>query len=143
MNDIQTLLIVLAILVGVGVILAFVLPYLKRRGVDMQKIIDQANNALAVANNTFETIRPFLQDAPGVGVFDDIMAAARVGVGNAEQLYHIGQLEPAQRKDAARQYVLQVAKLTGIEVTPEVEKLIDGAIEAEVLELGHLKKLTN
>ena len=137
MNTIQTLLIVLAILVCVVLILAFLLPFLKRKGVNMQKIFDQANNALAVASNTFETLRPFLADLPGVSVFDDVMAAAHVGVGNAEQLYHIGELDPAKRKEAARQYVIDVAKLTGIEITPEVERLIDGAIEAEVLELGH------
>jgi hypothetical protein len=30
-----------------------------------------------------------------------------------------------------------VLKLAGVDITPEVERLIDGAIEAEVLGLGH------
>ena len=68
---------------------------------------------------------------------DKVLTAANVGVGQAEQLYNIGQLEPGERKDAARQYVTQAVALMGVEVTPEVTKLIDGAIEAEVLNLRH------
>jgi hypothetical protein len=57
--------------------------------------------------------------------------------GNAEQLYHIGKLEPGRRKEAARAYVIDVLKLAGVDITPEVGRLIDGVIEAEVLGLGH------
>ena len=138
-NNPQTLLIVLGILLFVGVVLAIVLPFLKRKGVDVGAILDSTKSLLGTLNNTLDTVRPFIEGQPGLETFDKIMSAARVGVGNAEQLYIIGQLEPGKRKDAARQYIEDAAKMMGLEVTPEVKRLIDGAIEAEVLELGHLK----
>ena len=39
--------------------------------------------------------------------------------------------------EAARQYINEAVKMMGVEMTPEVSKLIDGAIEAEVLDIGH------
>ena len=137
MNTVQTLFIILASIGFTSGIVAFVLPYLKKRGVDLGDILDRTKDVLATVNKTLDVLRPFLADAVDVDVLDKILAAAHVGVGNAEQLYTVGQLEPGQRKEAARQYIVDSAKLIGIEITPEVERLIDGAIESEVLALGH------
>ena len=52
----------------------------------------------------------------------------------------LGELKPDERKDAARAFVVDALKLTKTEITPEIERLIDGAIEAEVLTLGHAVK---
>lgn len=141
MNDLHTLFIVLATLLFAALVLAFVLPYLKRQGVDVGNILDSAKDALFTVNKTLDTIRPFLPATPGLALFDKILAAASVGVGNAEQLYHVGKLEAGERKKEAHEYIITTLKLVGIEITPEVEKLIDGAIEAEVLNLGHKSDL--
>jgi len=140
-NNIMSLIIVLIVLVFVGIVIAIILPYLKKRGVDVSMIIDQTKKSLDTVNKTLDLIKPFTEDSEIVDAFDKILTAANVGVGQAEQLYNIGQLEPGERKDAARQYVTQAVALMGVAVTPEVEKLIDGAIEAEVLELGHRVEL--
>ena len=137
MNDTQTLIIVIAVLILVGIILAVVLPLLKKRGIDMGAVLDRAKDSLDTVNKTLDMLKPFMEDSPVVDAFDKILNAATVGVGQAEQLHLIGQLEPEERKDAARRYVIDAVKLMGVEVTPEVSKLIDGAIEAQVLELGH------
>jgi hypothetical protein len=137
MNDFQTLLVVLGVIAVTAIIVAFVLPQFRKRGVDVKTVLDHAQETMDFAMRVMDTVRPFLPENAGVDTFDSIMAAARTGVGNAEQLYIIGQLEPDKRKEAARQYIRDAVKLMGVEVTPEVDRLIDGAIEAEVLELGH------
>ena len=142
MNSLQTLIIVLGVLAFTGIILAVVMPYLKRRGVDLGAVLDRANNAVVTVSNTLDVLRPFFEDAPVVDAFDKIISAARIGVGNAEQLYLIGQLEPDQRKEAARKYIDDALKLMGVDVTPEVEKIIDGAIEAEVLNIWPKENLS-
>ena len=134
---IQTLLIVLMIVAFVGLIIAVVLPFLKRKGVDVDDVLITMKTTLATANSAMETLRPFIPEGKGVDTFDKIMAAAHVGVANAEQLNIIGKLAPEDRKEAARQYINDAVKLMGVDVTPEVSKLIDGAIEAEVLDIGH------
>ena len=135
MNDLFTLVIVLAVIAAVGIVLAFVLPFLKRRGVDVAVVLDRAKDALSIVNKTLDTVRPFLPESVGLGTFDKILGAAHVGVGQAEQLYNIGQLKPEDRKAAAREYIIDTLNLMNVEVTPEVERVIDGAIEAEVLGL--------
>ena len=107
----------------------------------MNNILTSAEDTLATLGKAFDTLRPFLEDLPGVDIFDKIIAAAHIGVGNAEQLYNIGQLEPGARKLAAHEYIVKSLNLMGVAVTPEISKLIGGAIEAEVLELGHFAKI--
>ena len=135
MTNLQALFIVIAIIIGTVAIITAVLPFLKRQGVDVGAILDRTKDALVTVNKTLDTVRPFIAESVDVNAFDKILEAARVGVGNAEQLYNIGQLDPSQRKAAAREYIVGAVNLAGVKVTPEVEKLIDGAIEAEVLDL--------
>ena len=139
-TNLQTLLIVMAIVFFVALIIAVVLPFLKRKGVDVDNVLESAKTVLSTANATMETLRPFLPAGAGADTFDKIMSAAQVGVANAEQLCHIGKLPADKRKEAARQYINEAVKMMGIDMTPEVGKLIDGAIEANVLELGHVIK---
>ena len=136
MNNVQTLVVVLAVIVfAFGGVLGFVLPLLKRRGVDVEAVMDGIKDALATSNGIWQTVQPFLTELPGAGTFDRILDAANVGVANAEQLLNAGKLEKGERKDAARQYVKDTLGILGVEVTPEVERLVDGAIEAEVFNM--------
>jgi hypothetical protein len=144
MEGITILLIVIVTIVFTIVMLCFVLPALKKNGVNVEAALGGAKDALAAVDKTLDIIRPFLptKAAPGLALFDKILDAAAIGVGNAEQLYHVGQLEGDKRKQEAEAYILSVLKLAGIEATPEVMRLVDGAIEAKVLDLGHKDDLT-
>ena len=137
MNNLQTLIIVLAVVVLVGVVLGVVLPLLRRKDVDVDSIIKTAQSTLTTVNVTMDTLRPFLTEVKGVDTFDKVVSAAGSAVEQAEQLNMIGNLEADKRKEAARQYAVDALKLMNVKVTPEVGRLIDGAIEAKVLELGH------
>jgi len=140
MSPFETFLIVIAIIVVVVLVLVVILPYLKRKGVDIEALIAQVKQALAATGNTLDTIKPFLPGIVGVDAFDKILKSAAVGVGNAEKLYLIGNLPPERRKEEARKFIKDAVTLAGVVVTPEVERLIDGAIESEVLKLGHALK---
>jgi hypothetical protein len=112
------------------------LPSLKRRGLDVEVFVVQAKESLATANKTLDIIRPFMANISSIDLLDRIFEAATIGVENAEQLCKIGTLQPNERKEAARKYVLDSVKLVGVTITPEVERLIDGAIEANVFEIN-------
>ena len=134
MGDIQILLLVAA-LVALVVVVSVALPFLKRRGVDVGACLGQVKDALDTVDKAFDAVRPFLQEDAGAGTFGQVLAAAHVGVQNAEQLCAIGELGPGQRKEAAREYVAGALSMMGVDCTPEVGALIDGAIESEVLGL--------
>ena len=140
MNTPQTLIVTVGAVVAVGLILGFVLPYLKKKGVDVQRLLDQSKEVLAVANNAFDQAKPFLANADliNMNVFDEILSMASVAVHNVQQLHDSGQItDPVLRKEAARQYVIDSLPLIGVEVTEEVTRVIDGAIEAKVFTLKH------
>ena len=138
-TNLQILLIVLSVIAGAVIIIGFVLPFLKKQGIDVQLIINQTRGILATVDKTLDTVRPFIEGAAGnkLTLFDDILNVTHIGVENAEQLYNAGQLEGDERKGAAREYIVDTLKLIGVDVTNEVERVIDGAIEAEVFELKH------
>jgi len=139
MNGIETLLIVLAVLAFLSIIVGIVIPLLKRKGVDVDGILGQTKQALSILTEVMNTLRPFLTGVKGVDIVDKIIEASKIGVGNAEQLWHIGKLEAGERNAAAKDYVYEALKFIGVERTPEIELLVDGAIEQCVLELGHSK----
>ena len=141
MNNIGTLAIVLAVIAGAAIVVGIVLPSLKRRNLDMDKIIDQANGAVAAFTSSFETIKPFLPNGRGLDFFDKVVSVTRTGVKNAEQLNKVGKLSAEDRNKEARKYIYDTLRLMGIAMTPEIESVINGAIEAEVFELGHKGEL--
>lgn len=137
MTGTQILLIVLGVIAFAAIAIAFIFPYLKRKGIDVDKVLGQTKDALGTINKTLEIIRPFIDDKSSISIVDKICSIASIGVGNAEQLYHIGQLEAGDRKDEAYKYITDSLKLIGVDITPEVDRVIEGAIQAEVLGLGH------
>jgi len=136
MSPTEILMVVLVITAFVIFALTTLLPMLKKKGVDVETVLSQTSSALATAMQTLETVAPFLPESDKVGAMKRITEAAEVAVGSAEQLRKIGELDPGDRRTAAQKYVREAVALAGITVTPEIEHLIDGAIQFEV---GKLK----
>ncbi|MDR0905740.1 MAG: hypothetical protein LBN00_06160 [Oscillospiraceae bacterium] len=137
MSNGQILFLILGIIAVVIIALAVVLPELKKRGVNLDAILTQTQKAVETATTAMTLIKPFVADVKGVDVVDKILTTAAAGVGNAEQLYKIGELKGDERNKAAKQYVYDSLKLTGVEVTSDIERLVTGAVEASVNALGH------
>ena len=140
MTNLQTLIIVLAIVAAVAVITGILVPFLRKRGVDLDKVLTQTQNAINTASTAFALVKPFIDDKQSVDVVDKVFAAANTGVGNAEQLCKLSKIDKEERHAAAVAYVHDTLKLTGIEITPEIEALTEGAIQASVNALGHKVK---
>jgi len=137
MTNLQTLLIVLGIIVAAMLVLAFVVPVLKKRGIDLDKVLAQTQSAINTASTAFALVKPFVDDKNTVDIGDKILTAASIGVGNAEQLLHIGKIPADKRHSEAMKYVQNTLGLAGVEWTPDVEALAEGAIQASVNALGH------
>lgn len=74
-----------------------------------------------------------LQTAEDIeGIIDTVLKATQAGVHSAEQLYQCNQLPPDLRKDKASEYAINMIKLTGREVTPELEQSIRDTAEGAV-----------
>lgn len=139
MNSVTLLIVVIVIVIVAAVLaVAFLLvPYLKKKNIPVAEYLNKAEIALQRVDSIFDTVKPFLPGGPTIELIDKILKWAQVGVDNAEQLYYIGEIEKTKRKDEARSYVLNALQIAGISITPELERVIDGAIEAGVLALGH------
>ncbi|MBZ9633212.1 hypothetical protein G9F70_002795 [Clostridium sp. FP1] len=64
---------------------------------------------------------------------------AKIGVGNAEQLYHSGEATGEERATIASNTVYNVLNEMNITVDDNKKILIDAAIKEAVLKLGHTK----
>lgn len=137
MSNISLVSIIIGLAVGVIATSGILLPALKKKGVNTGTILDQTSNAISVLTGTFEALKTLLPNTPAVALVDKILKWATVGVNQAEQLYIIGKISGDERKAAAIDYIHESLKLAGVEITPSIDKIIDGAIEAAVLALGH------
>jgi len=137
MSPTETMFIVLAFILLVVVSAVVILPMFKRKGIDAEAVLKQTRDALVTVSNAFDTVKPFLPESAAVNKFEDIVGIVQIGVDNAEQLYHISELEGDKRKVAAKQYIDDALDFVGIEKTKAVERLVDGALEASVFRLGH------
>lgn len=113
------------------------IPALKNRGVDVKEYIDRADTVIEKANTIIQATDSILPNNSIVNTIKVVEKWAKVGVDYAEQLYNTSKLEKEERNDKAKEQVYTILKIMGIERTPEINKIIDGSIEAEVLALGH------
>ena len=104
---------------------------LVKQGKDPGKQLQVADSIMdtAIAANT--TIKTFIP-APVESIIDTVLKVTQAGVHSAQQLYNSGQLPPDLRKEQATEYAVNMIKLTGREVTPELEHVIRGTAEAAV-----------
>lgn len=138
---ILTVLITLAIVASITV----VVPLVKNKGVNIPTALNNVENGLETAGTLLKTADAILPNNPAINILKIVDSIAKTGVSGAEQLYVASQLAADQRNAKAKEIVNAALKVANIETTPELEKVIDGTIEAEVLALGHapadIKKL--
>ena len=98
---------------------------------DQGKALMTANDIVDTAMLANDTLKPIIP-SPVEGIIDIVLKATQAGVHSAEQLYQCNQLPPDLRKDKASEYAINMIKLTGREVTPELEQSIRDAAEGAV-----------
>lgn len=124
--------ILIVALVALIPLAGFISYTLGKKGIDTGKAINAAGTVAQVANSAFDTIRPLLPNSPAVSILDTIFNCAEWGVGQAEQLYKITQINKDERKAKATEFIYQALGVAKIEITPEIESLISGAVDGAV-----------
>lgn len=97
---------------------------------------EKVDNALKTAKKAADAADTLLRVTPAgpvIHVVDEAIQAAEIGVKFAEQLYISGNA--VDRKAEATKYVTSTLAELGVQVTPQLSGIIDGAIEAAVFTL--------
>jgi len=141
MSNIQILAMVLAAVVGFVLATVVFIPLLKKKGVDGQQIIDTAQAGLATADKIVDGVQAALPSLPGISLVHEIIDLSEKAATAAEQLWQSSQMTTDQRKETATKLVTDCLTVANVEVTPDVAKIIDGAVEAAVFALPKTDKV--
>ena len=132
---------IIGVAFGVGAAVLFLMPFLKKKNIKVDEVIKKMDAVLDGADAVITVADGILPVNPVVDILETISKYARIGVHQAEQLYIASQLPKDERNTKSKETTYAALKLLKVDVTPDVIKIVDGAIEAEVLALGH-KDLT-
>ena len=139
MNQSLQLIIMVLVLVGVLVFLLVLIPYLKSKGLNVSTLLDNAQKVTQSLDKALAVVQEILPNNPTVGLLVIIEKWAKIGAGNAEQLYHSGEVTSEERAVIASQTVYNVLAEMNITVDDNKKILIDAAIKEAVFNLGHTK----
>lgn len=123
--------IVAAVLLGI----ALLIPYLIKRGVNVSGAIAGTGEVLNTADLVVDGLIGMFPGQAALTVVDKIIEYAKQAVRAAEQMYKATQIEAEQRKAEATKIIYECLKVADIEVTPDMEKVVTGLVEAAVLAL--------
>lgn len=117
---------------GVIMSLGSVIAYIVGEG-----LVDSASAqaGLRTADIILDGVQVALPGLPGVAVVDKVVELAEKSVNAAEQMNKSNQISADQRKATAVQLVKDYLTAANVEITPDMEKIIDGAVEAAVFVL--------
>jgi hypothetical protein len=128
---------VVGMVLGSGGIFAF----LNKKGVNISKDLDNVNKVITATEPIISVGKEIAPLNPVVTMADLIEHWAKIGVGNAEQLYHTGKLvSDEDRFKSAHDTVYANLKELNINPTENQQKIIDDVIQYWVNDLGHKYK---
>lgn len=134
-NPIVFILFIALFAVMVCIAVLWLLPRLVKRGIDVSGLLDKASMTVAAMDTVTDALKKLFPATPGLNLIDKILDYASRAVAGAEQMYKASQIPEEQRKVEATNLVYAFLKAAGIEVTPELKPVVDGAIEASVYAL--------
>lgn len=126
------------VLVGVTGGIYGLAPLLKKKGVDTEKVLDTTQNVLEAAEPLIQVAKTIPSLRAGATLVDLIQDKAISAAKIAEQLGHAGKLQNNEEKfNYARNTVYSILKEINVDPTDNQKKLIDDFIQEGVNELGH------
>lgn len=135
MESYMIVLIVIAAVVVVFGGLAFAIPYLVKKGINVSGMLTGTGVVLDTADNVVDTLQTFFPEVPAFTLIDKVIGWAQKAAEAAEQLYKTSQIEAGKRKEEATRLVYEFIAAAGIEIDEDIKTIIDGAIEAAVFAL--------
>lgn len=134
-NPVLLILFVIIVALAVTLCVLLLVPLLIKKEVDVSGTIEKADLAISTLDSLTDTIKALFPNAPGLDMVDKILVYAQKAVDSAEQLYKTSQIPEDQRKAEATRLVYICLQTAGVDVTEDMKKIIDGAIEAAVYAL--------
>ena len=132
MTNEQNLVATILIAIAVAGTIAYLIPRLVKKGINVDGIIASVSAGLARADVATDTLRAAAPDNAGLLMLDKVVDWSQQAVAAAEQLYKTHQLDGDKRKAEAAKLVHKFAAAAGVKVTKPLDDVIDGAIEAAV-----------
>lgn len=124
------------VIIVVAVVVVAMYLYKRITGVDLLHKFAQTKpviTALAAAVDAVYKLWP--NDT--LKIAHTVLKAGAQGAGFAEDAWLMGQIEKEERNEYAKQLARKMVEQAGFEVTEQIEKIIDGIIEATCLLLPH------
>ena len=139
MNNIIQLILIIGVTLAAGFTIGYFNHGNKNKNIEKifgvtDKVIDGTDSLIKIADS-------IVPNNPILNTIKIIEKYAKIGVYHSEQLYIDSKLNGEERNDKAKETIYSVLKELKINITPNISKIIDGAIEAEVLALGHSKNI--
>ena len=141
MSGTTQILIIIAIVIAVFVGLAFIIPYLVKKGVNISGVLTTTNTALGVADMAVDGLKEFFPNVPAFAFIDKIIGWAMKGAEAAEQLYKTSKIAAEDRNEAATKLVYEFIAAAGVELDENMKKVVKGSIEAAVYVLPKTNKV--
>lgn len=132
MSTMQVALIIIAVCAAAIIGAGYGIFYATKKGVNIGAGISAADSLTDAVGQAFEKLKPLLPQHPAIGIIETIIDLADVGVNAAEKLYKTATIEKDQRKSEAKEFVLGALRAAGVEITSEIEEVVDGAITGAV-----------
>lgn len=123
--------IVAAVMFGVAILI----PYMLKRGVKVDSVLESTSTALSTADMVIDGLTGIFPGVTALTIVDKIIDYAQQGIKAAEQMYKATLIAAEERKAKATDIIYECLKVAGIEATPDVKKVVDGMIEAAVFSL--------
>ncbi|MEA5008206.1 hypothetical protein [Clostridium tyrobutyricum] len=126
------------VLVGVIGGIYGLVPYLKKKNINTEKILDTTGDVLKATEPLIQVAKGIPSLKPAATLVDWIEQKAVAGVKAAEQLAHAGSLQTNEEKfQSAQETVYAALKEINVTPTENQKKLIDDFIQEAVNDLGH------
>ncbi|WP_160678781.1 hypothetical protein [Clostridium sp. C8-1-8] len=116
---------------------ALVVSYLEKKGVNVEKVIDTAEEIENVAGEGINIAKSIFPDNKIVNAMDLVEKVAVKYTKNAEQLYQANKLDKDARNAVVKQQVSNMLKDLGIEETDAVKEFVDATINEVCCILPH------
>lgn len=129
------LLFVIILALAIMVTIIIILPKLVAKGVNVGNSITAAKNALKISSELTSVATGLMPGNPAVNILKVVEAFAVKGVDGAEQLYKASKLAGDERNAKAKEMVGAALNVLDVKITPSIQTVIDGTIEAAVLAL--------
>ena len=128
------------ILLILAVIVAALYIYKAVTGKDILRGIMLSKPVIMGVGAAVEAVANIWPEKHELYVVQTVMKAAIEGAEIAEKAWKMGNLEKEDRNPYAKALVRETLSKTGITITPQIEMIISGVIEAVCIVLPHEKK---